>query len=201
VVAADTGANLFAPARPGERLSPLGKAFLGGLLEHAPATTVFATPTVNGYRRFKPNSLAPDRASWGYDQRGAMIRVLGDVDDPGTRMENRAGEPAANPYLYMLSQIVSGLDGVDNALDPGPEDDAPYQAARALLPKSLPDALNALERSPLFHREVGEVFVDYYLKLKRNEAARFLHYLEENGMKHPPEEPTQWEQNEYFDFF
>jgi glutamine synthetase len=201
VVDVNTRENLFAPKREGERLSPLGQRFLGGLLKHAAAASAFTTPTVNGYRRFRPNSLAPDRAGWGYDHRGAMIRVLGGAGDPGTRMENRVGEPAANPYLYVLSQIVSGLDGVDNALDPGPEDFAPYQAERTRLPQSLVEALDALEQSPLFRGEVGEVFIDYFLKLKRNEAGRFLRYLEENGMQEPPEEPTAWEQNEYFDFF
>src|SRR5437764_8398667 len=48
------------------------------------AATVFATPTVNGYRRFRPNSLAPDRVGWGFDHRGAMVRVLGGRDDPAT---------------------------------------------------------------------------------------------------------------------
>jgi glutamine synthetase len=196
-----TGENLFVPQRAGERLSPLGRAFLGGLLQHAAAAAAFATPTVNGYRRFKPNSLAPDRAGWGYDHRGAMIRVLGGAGDPGTRMENRLGEPAANPYLYMLSQVVSGLDGIDNALDPGPEDDAPYQAERALLPGSLMEALDALERSPLFRREAGDVFIDYFVALKRNEVGRFRRFLDERGLKQVPDEPTEWEQNEYFDFF
>jgi glutamine synthetase len=195
------GENLFTPQRSGDRLSPLGRGFLGGLLAHAPALTAFATPTVNGYRRYKPNSLAPDRAGWGYDHRGAMVRVLGGAGDPATRLENRIGEPAANPYLYMLSQIVAGLDGVDNALNPGPEDDAPYQAERTPLPASLMEALDSLERSKLFRREVGEVFIDYFMKLKRNEAGRFLRYLEEHGLKEAPGEPTEWEQNEYFDFF
>ncbi len=119
LVDAQTGENRFAPARDGDRLSPLGRAFLGGLLAHAAAATAFATPTVNGYRRFKPNSLAPDRAGWGYDHRGAMIRVLGGAGDPATRMENRGGEPAANPYLYMASQLVSGRDGDRGEPRPG----------------------------------------------------------------------------------
>src|SRR3954471_23932918 len=102
--------NVFMPERDGDPLSPLGKSFLGGLLQNAVASTVFATPTVNGYRRFKPNSLAPDRAGWGFDHRGAMIRVRGGAGDPGTRLENRIGEPAANPYLYIATQIVGGLD-------------------------------------------------------------------------------------------
>jgi glutamine synthetase len=201
IVDARTGENLFAPQREGDRLSPLGRAFLGGVLKHAAAAAAFTTPTVNGYRRFQPNSLAPDRAGWGYDHRGAMVRVLGGVGDPGTRLENRVGEPAANPYLYLASQLVSGLDGIDNALDPGPEDFEPYQAERPALPKSLLEALEALGRSTLFRREIGDVFIDYFLKLKRNEAGRFLRYLEDNGHTEPPDEPTDWEQNEYFDFF
>ena len=128
LVDAKTGENRFIPAGAGERLSPIGRAFLGGLLAHAAAATAFATPTVNGYRRFKPNSLAPDRAGWGYDHRGAMIRVLGGPGDPATRMENRGGEPAANPYLYMASQLVSGRDGIEANRDPGPQDDEPYAA-------------------------------------------------------------------------
>ena len=111
---------------------------------------------MNGYRRFRPNSLAPDRAGWGYDHRGAMIRVLGGAGDPATRMENRGGEPAANPYLYMASQLVAGRDGIEANRDPGPQDDEPYQADRPALPPSLPAALDALEKSALFRREFGD---------------------------------------------
>jgi glutamine synthetase len=190
------GRNLFA----GEQLlSPTGEAWLGGLLEHAAASTVFATPTVNGYRRFKPNSLAPDRAGWGFDNRGAMVRVIGGGNDPATRMENRMGEPAANPYLYIASQIVSGLDGVERGLKPGKRDDEPYAANRPLLPTSLEQALHALGASGLYRRQFGHVFIDYYLRLKRNELGRYRQWLEDNRVSEA--EPTQWEQDEYFDFF
>ena len=201
LVDAKSGGNHFMPSSASERLSPLGRAFLGGLLAHAAAATAFATPTVNGYRRFRPNSLAPDRAGWGYDNRGAMIRVLGGPGDPATRMENRGGEPAANPYLYMAAQLVSGRDGIEANRDPGPQDDEPYAADRVPLPKSLMEALDALEKSTLFRRELGGIFVDYFLKLKRNEAGRFLRYLEEHRIEDRPDETTAWEQNEYFDFF
>jgi glutamine synthetase len=160
---------------------------------------VFGTPTVNGYRRFKPNSLAPDRVGWGLDHRGAMIRVLGGAGDPTTRLENRVGEPAANPYLYIAAQIVAGMDGVERGLQPGPRDDEPYAADHPLLPRNLGEALDALEKDALFRRQFGEVFVDYYLRLKRSELGRFLAWKEENGES--GEEPTAWEQNEYFDFF
>ena len=191
------GQNAFAAER--KLLSETGEAWLGGLLEHAAASSVFATPTVNGYRRYRPNSLAPDRVGWGYDHRGAMVRVLGGDGDPATRLENRLGEPAANPYLYIASQIVCGLDGVQRSLGPGPRDDEPYAAERPLLPTSLGEALQALESSALYRRELGDVFIDYFTRLKRSELNRFSKWSEQ----HPAAEgeTTEWEQNEYFDFF
>ncbi len=200
LVDAPGGRNLFMPAHERDCLSPLGRAYVGGLLQHAAAGTAFATPTVNGYRRYRPNSLAPDRATWCYDHRGVMIRVLGAPGDPATRIENRIGEPAANPYLYIASQIVAGLDGIDNKLDPGPQIDEPYSSDRPMLPKSLMEALESLEHDPLFRQQLGAVFVDYFLKLKRNEAGRFQQWLKDAGVP-PGDEPTDWEQREYFDFF
>jgi glutamine synthetase len=179
----------------------MGRQFTAGLLKHAAPCSAFTTPTVNGYRRFQPNSLAPDRATWCYDHRGVMIRALGGPGDPATRLENRIGEPAANPYLYMMSQLVAGLDGVEQGLDPGPQNDEPYASDRPLLPKSLGAALDALEREPVFRTQLGDVFVDYFLKLKRNELGRYLGWLEESGVKDDGETTTDWEQREYFDFF
>jgi glutamine synthetase len=200
LVDASSGANLFVPEQPGQVLSPTGLSYLAGLLHYAVPGTVFATPTVNGYRRLRPNSLAPDRATWAYDHRGAMIRVLGGTGDPATRLENRTGEPAANPYLYILSQVVAGRAGIEAGLSPPPPDDAPYAADRPMLPKSLPEALDALDQEPLFRRELGDTFIDYFVKLKRTEAGRYQRALEETGAPQG-DEPTEWEQNEYFDFF
>jgi glutamine synthetase len=201
---ASNGTNLLMPEKSGQKpedvLSPLGQSYLAGILQYAVPSTVFATPTVNGYRRFKPNSLAPDRATWAYDNRGAMIRVLGGADDPATRLENRIGEPAANPYLFVLSQVVTGLAGIDAKLQPPAATDEPYAADRPRLPKSLPEALDALDQEPLFRRELGDTFIDYFLALKRTEAGRYQRSLQESGAA-PSDEPSAWEQNEYFDFF
>ena len=201
LVDATTSENQFTPKSGSEPLSPLGRAYLGGLLTNSVPATVFATPTVNGYRRFKPNSLAPDRAGWAHDHRGTMVRALGGAGDPATRLENRIGEPAANPYLYVASQIVSGLDGIERKLDPGPQDLDPYNAKRTMLPKNLAAALDALEKDVLFRDHLGAVFVDYFVKLKRSEAGRFAKFIEDTGIEDKPDEPTVWEQNEYFDFF
>lgn len=200
------GANALTPeAGPGPGpgpgpLSALGMNFLAGLLEHALAGIVFGSPTVNGYRRFRPNSLAPDRATWGFDHRGAMVRVLGGAGDPATRYENRIGEPAANPYLFIAAQIAAGLDGVARGAEPWPADDAPYTADRPMLPTGLPAALVALEESPLYRNAFGEAYIDYYLALKRAEMARFDAFLTETGVD-PAAGVTEWEVNEYFDAF
>jgi glutamine synthetase len=189
LVSRNSGENAFATKSEGEVLSTFGRGYLAGLLQHARASAVFTTPTINGYKRYRSYSLAPDRAIWGRDNRGVMIRVLGGGDDPATRLENRIGEPAANPYLYMASQILSGLDGVDRALDPGPSADTPYETKAALLPKSLGEAVAALKDDPFFREAMGAGFVDYYTHIKTAEIERFQ------------AEVSDWEQREYFEMF
>ncbi|MCW5749105.1 MAG: glutamine synthetase, partial [Alphaproteobacteria bacterium] len=136
-----------------------------------------------------PYSLAPDRAIWARDNRGAMIRALGGPGDPATRLENRIGEPAANPYLYMASQVLAGLDGLSRKLDPGPPADTPYETPADKLPTSLAEALVALRDDACLRDGLGASFVDYYARIKEAEIARFQ------------AEVTEWEQREYFDLF
>ncbi len=189
IVSRTNGENALMAKDSGEALSAFGRFYLGGLLQHARASTVFTTPTINGYKRYRSYSLAPDRAIWGRDNRGVMIRVLGGAEDPATRLENRIGEPAANPYLYMASQILSGLDGVDRKFDPGPSVDTPYETKAALLPKSLHEAVVALKDDPFFREALGAEFVDYYVHIKNAEIERFQ------------AEVSDWEQREYFEMF
>ncbi|MCP5202197.1 MAG: glutamine synthetase [Gammaproteobacteria bacterium] len=187
LIDAATRTNLFAD--PAEPLSPLGRQFVAGLLEHAAAACVFAAPTINGYKRFRPNSFAPDRITWAVENRAAMLRVVGGPGDPGTHIENRAGEPCANPYLYMAAQIAAGLDGIERALDPGPPERAPYEAEKPLLPRSLMEATAALRASPFYREAFGAQFVDYILAVKQSEIDRFLAHV------------TDWEQREYFEVY
>src|SRR5580704_1621944 len=189
IVARASGENAFMAKDDDAPLSPLGRHYLAGLSQHARASAVFASPTINGYKRYRAYSLAPDRAIWGRDNRGVMIRVLGAANDAATRLENRIGEPAANPYLYMASQILSGLDGVDRALDPGPSADTPYETKASLLPKSLREAVFALQEDPFFREAMGAELVDYYVHIKNAEIDRFQ------------AEVTDWEHREYFEMF
>jgi len=177
-------------------LSDTGEHYLAGLLQHARAMAVFCTPTINGYGRFRPNALAPQAAVWGRDNRGAMLRVVGSphdgaqgfTPDPTTRIENRLGEPAANPYLYLAAQVYAGLDGIRRKLSAPPACDRPYDATNAPLPASLGQALDALQRDTVLVEAFGSGFVDYLSTIKRAEVARHAQ----------AQDPHDWERREYF---
>jgi glutamine synthetase len=181
------GLNAFVSDK--EDLSDTGKHYLAGLLAHARAATAFATPTINGYKRYRPYSLAPDRVIWGKENRGAMLRVVGGPRDPDTRIENRIGEPAANPYLYFASQIYCGLDGVERRLPMARSADTPYEAKADFLPHTLEEALQHLKANKALRDGFGGTFIDYYCRIKEAEIARFNL------------EVSDWEHREYFDLF
>ena len=170
-------------------LSETGRHWLAGLLGHARGACAFSTPTINGYKRYRPYSLAPDRIVWGKEDRGALLRVVGGPGNPATRIENRIGEPAANPYLYIASQIWSGLDGLARRPALPPAVDTPYEAKAPLLPRSLGEALGALREDKALRAGFSDTFVDYWCRIKEAEIARFQL------------EVSEWEQREYFDLF
>ena len=184
-----SGKNLFVPDKEHDDLSVIGQQFVAGLLRHASDGVIFACPTINAYKRFQPYGLAPDRIAWGRDNKGAMIRVIAEQGDPASRIENRTGEPAANPYLYLTSQIWAGLDGIDQKLEPGEPVETPYNNGAERLPGSLAAAANNLHNSKLFRKCLGNQFVDYYLAIKNAEIDRFMQTV------------TDWEQREYFEIF
>lgn len=146
-------------------------------------------PTINGYKRYRPFSLAPDRAVASRDNRGAMVRLVGGHGDPGTRIENRIGDPAANPYLYLTSQIVSGLLGIENQYPACTYSSTPYDTNAEMLPTTLMAAVAALRQDTIFREVMGESFVDYFLHIKDAEIERYLACV------------SDWEQREYFSTF
>jgi glutamine synthetase len=179
------------PADALHTLSSTGAAWLGGLLAHAQGMASLCTPTVNGFARFRPNALAPQAVLWGRDNRGAMLRVVGGAGDSATRIENRIGEPAANPYLYMAAQIHAGLDGLARELTPPRATESPYASDAEQIPTTLPDALTALAADPALVDGFGPDFVRYFSRVKQSEAQR--HAL--------AEDTTDFERREYFSRF
>ena len=192
-----SGANAFlrsapAPGTNGDDaqhvLSAVGESWLAGLLAHGPGTAVFCAPTVNAYARFRPNAMAPNAVLWGRDNRGAMLRVLGRAGDAATRIENRIGEPAANPYLYIASQIHAGLDGIERDLAAPPATAAPYAEGGARLPASLGAALDALATDDRLVAAFGAPVVDWLTQIKRSELARY----------EAADDKDDWQAREYF---
>ena len=181
-------------------LSRAGRAYVAGILDHATAMTALATPTINGYGRFAPYSFAPDRIAWAVENRGALVRVQGGPGDPGTHLENRLGEPAANPYLYLAGDLAAGLDGIERELEPPPAIEAdPYAADARPLPTSLDTALDALDEDSVYRKQFGDGFVDYYLMMKRAESAR--HRTACEAADDPDAASAEWQMREYFEFY
>src|SRR6266571_4754258 len=164
-------------------LSELAYHYIGGLIEHGAAMAAVTCPTVNSYKRFgvgAPNSgatWAPAYATYGGNNRTQMLRV-----PDGGRVENRACDGSANPYLAMAVQLAAGLDGIDRGLDPGePNLDnlhvmPPEQvAARGIrsLPPTLLHAADELVADDVLRDALGKTpdgdYIDYYAKVKRAE--------------------------------
>ncbi|TYC64325.1 glutamine synthetase [Rhodobacterales bacterium] len=188
IVDVATGANLMIP-ETADGLTPIADSWIAGLLEHAAESCLMTTPTVNGYKRYQPYQLAPDRIQWGRDNKGAMIRGLMAPGDKASRIENRVGEPTANPYLFMLSQIVSGHDGIKRELRAPAPVENPYTSEAASLPKSLIAALEHFDASSFYPQAIGSELCSYLSRIKHAEWARYLMTV------------SEWEQREYFSLF
>ena len=172
-------------------LSDAGEHWLAGLLRHARSMACLCTPTINGFGRFRPNALAPQSVLWGRDNRGAMLRVIGDCGDSATRIENRIGEPAANPYLYAASQIYAGLDGLSQRLRAPAATESPYGQDGERLPTHLAEALQALREDTALVAGLSAEFVAYFAQIKASEIERHA----------AAQDPDDFQRREYFSRF
>src|SRR6516225_10732599 len=192
-------ANAF--ASPSGALSDVGSSYVAGLLEHAVPSLVFAAPTVNGYKRFRPYSFAPDRVCWAVENRGALVRVQGSPGDDSSHVEMRIGEPAANPYFYLASNVAAGLDGIRRGMEPPPAADAdPYAIEAPPLPASLAEAVDALDADAFYRKAFGNTLVSYLIMMKRHEIGRYADALAELPLPEG-QDVSGWEMREYFEFF
>jgi len=199
LVSRSGGSNAFASSS--SFLSDVGRYYVAGLLAHTPPMAVFAAPTVNGYKRFRPYSFAPDRVCWAVENRGALVRVQGSAGDSSSHVEMRLGEPAANPYLYMAANVAAGLDGIRRRIEPPPPVSAdPYAADAPPLPGSLAAAVDALDADEFYRREFGSTLVDYLVMMKRAELGRYEAALAAAPLA-DGQDVSDWEMREYFEFF
>ncbi len=172
------GENLFFDEKGYASISQLCKWYLGGILKHAKALLAFGAPTTNSYRRLVPGSEAPIHLVYSSRNRSAACRIPMYSNAPASkRIEFRAPDPSANPYLLFSAILMAGLDGIKNQIDPGQPMDKTFEELSAeermrlrTVPTSLEEALNALERDHDFLLE-GGVFtkdvIDTWLAFKR----------------------------------
>ena len=182
----EAGSNVFGdPAGP-DGLSQVGRHALGGMLRHARALSALLNPTVNSFKRFGPDTLAPWLIDWGLDNRSAMVRIPPERG-PGTRMEIRLGDATANPYLAMAAIGAAVYLGIQDKVEPPAKlEGYGYDPGRSeLLPQRLGEALDALEADHGLAGILGEYFVTSFLSYKRNEIERFERFV------------TDWEFREY----
>jgi glutamine synthetase len=201
-LADSSGANLFEEQNDprGCDLSALGYQFIAGVLRHASAICAVIAPTVNSYKRLvKQGSMsgltwAPIFACYGDNNRTNMLRI----PRGGGRVECRAADSANNPYLGAALMLAAGLEGIREGLDPGePNRDNLYNLSEAdllkrdigWLPRSLGEAIDALEADPLVRSVFGDVMFDSFVTEKRAEWDSFTAHV------------SSWESDRYLRFW
>jgi glutamine synthetase len=146
--------NLFWDTTSYGQISQLARHYIGGLLKHAAALLAICAPTTNSYRRLVPGYEAPVNLVYSQRNRSAAVRIpVYSRSAKAKRLEFRCPDPSANPYLCFAAQLMAGLDGIQNKLDPGEPIDKdlydlePEEAKEVRsTPGSLGEVLDALER-------------------------------------------------------
>ncbi len=186
----DAGANRFADPETPDGLSCLARQCIAGLIAHHAGMAALCVPTVNGYKRLRPGQLAGYWANWGYDHRGATLRVPGARGDCA-RLEHRMSDGAANPYLATAAVLQAARLGVTDRLSPpAPEeqDCLEHQSTDQHVPDDLGRALDALESDRALVDAVGREMTALFVSIKRAEWQKFTAAV------------TDWELNYYLPF-
>ena len=171
------GKNLFYDPADPRGLSQTAYSFIAGLLEHVKGFTALTNPLVNSYKRLVSGYEAPCYKAWSASNRSALIRIPASRGS-STRVELRSPDPACNPYLAIAACLAAGLDGIERGLTPPPEIpgniyemDAATRAAFGIetLPRTLEEALEAMEQDPLIMDVLGEHVASHYIAGKQRE--------------------------------
>ncbi|MFW6448749.1 MAG: type I glutamate--ammonia ligase [Halobacteriota archaeon] len=189
--------NAFANDEDEFNLSETAYHFMGGVLDHAPAITAVANPTVNSYKRLVPGYEAPVYVAWSDVNRSALIRVP-DAAGTSARFEIRSPDPSCNPYLAFASIVAAGLDGIERGIDPGePVREDIYEFDEATrreygidtLPGTLDRAVDALEDDPVILDALGDHVASKFIQAKREDVQEYRAYV------------TDWELEKYLGKF
>ncbi|MFH5801445.1 glutamine synthetase family protein [Haladaptatus sp. CMAA 1911] len=160
-------------------ISETCRQFVGGVLDHARALVALTAPSVVSYKRLQPDAWASAYTAWGFDNREAMVRIPSSQwteSAATTRIELKAVDNTANPYLALLGVLAAGRDGIERGLNPGePVDVNPMDLSKAererrdieRLPRSLGEAIDELEADDVLEQAMGSELHRTYVAVKR----------------------------------
>lgn len=187
------GNNAFYDPKGELELSETAYHFLGGILDHAYNFTAITNPTVNSYKRLVPGYEAPVYIAWAGRNRSPLVRVPASRGK-GTRLELRAVDPTANPYLALAVLLECGLDGIERKLEaPAPVENNIYMMSgderKAVgitdLPSTLHNAVKALREDDVVKAALGQHIYTNFVETKKVEWASYAQFV------------SQWEIDNY----
>jgi len=165
------GKNMFAD---GGKLSDAGRHFVGGLQKRMSEASICGSATPNGYRRRQPYTFCPINTSWGVDNRTVALRII-EGSDSATRVEKRDAGADVNPYLLMATDIAAGLDGIEQAMEPGPitTGNAYESETEAPIPTDLGTAVELARGSEWLKDVMGELLYEMACQMSERELEFF----------------------------
>ncbi len=195
-----TGENAFYNPNSEDGLSDLCRSFIAGIMEHAEANTIFAAPTVNCYKRYRPGVCAPTTTTWGFENRSVGIRVKG-VRGDATHIENRLACSTANPYLNALTNLQAGMLGIKKKAVPPPPAKHDVWADKTIptLPATLDDALAAFNRDIEIQEAYGSEFVKVVKAMKEWDISIARKNCPDYGKPEFKDYISDWELSEFMD--
>lgn len=182
------GINLFSDNSFPDGLSDICHNFIAGQIKHANSLCGLVNPTVNSYKRLEEYRFAPTTVSWGYEHRGAMIRIPFSRNQ-NTRIENKLPGSDTNPYITLAAVLAAGLDGIKNKTKKpnSCNGDTTYENYYERLPNNLFDAINELKKDTYFKNILGDEFINQYILLREYEWDRYMNHI------------SDWELSEYLE--
>ena len=168
------GNNIFSDA-DGEP-TPAFHHFVGGMQRHLPRAIAVLAPYVNSYRRLAPHSTAPVNTSWGPDNRTTGLRVPRS-GPAARRVENRIPSSDTNPYLAIAASLACGWLGLVDEIEPSEQTVQSANEGAVDLPRTLLDAVMALEGDERLAEVLGRDFVCTYGAVKRTEFETFMEVI------------------------
>jgi glutamine synthetase len=179
------GTNIFYDAKAQWQLSETCLNYIAGILRHAKGFCAITNPLVNSYKRLVPGYEAPTNIAWSEKNRSPLVRVPA-ARGTSTRIELRMPDPSCNPYLALAVMLRSGLEGIEQKLDPGPPVNKniykmSHRERRHLrideLPGNLSEALDELEKDDLVRETLGDHLFEHFVAAKREEWHDYIKHV------------------------